>query len=401
MEGHFGFTLPGKRLHLGVCGSISAYKALELLRLLMKAQVGTSVTLTPGARRFVTDLSFQSLGASKVYGEMFANEEPFAHLEPGQIAHAMLVAPASADAMARLALGRAQDMLSCQALAFGGPLLIAPAMNPRMWANPATQENLAVLKRRGAIIIGPAGGVVACGDEGQGKLAPVENIFLAALKALSPQDMAGQTVLVTLGPTREHFDDVRFWSNGSTGTMGAALAVAAWLRGASVHAVCGPVGLNLPEDEHFCRHNVQSAAHMFTVAEELWPRCTAGIFAAAVADYRPENARAGKFKKNEAPQGFSLPFSSNPDILRTLAVEQRGGQKVMGFAAEAQDLPALARGKLERKKADMLVGNLIGESFGKADNRVFVTDRQGREEFWEAMPKAQVAWKLLDWFKTL
>lgn len=233
MDAHLrfhGFT--GKRLHLGVCGSVAAFRAAELVHKWQDAGAGVSATLTRAARQFITPLTFEALGASPVYGDMFGGQTPFEHLEPGQTAHALVLAPASADMLARLAAGRAEDMLSCQALAFDGPIVAAPAMNPRMWQNPATQANVALLRERGVTFVGPESGVVACKDEGPGRFADLRAVYLAGLKALTPQDMEGVTVLVTLGPTREDWDDVRFWTNASTGTMGAALAVAAWLRGA-------------------------------------------------------------------------------------------------------------------------------------------------------------------------
>ena len=220
-----------KRLHLGVCGSVACYKAADLLRAWTGMGMHVSATLTPGARRFVTPLLFESLGATPVYEDMFSpGQDVFAHLEPGQHAHALVVAPASADALFRLAHGAAGDMLAAQILAFDGPVVIAPAMNPRMWSNPATQANIDILRQRGARIVTPACGGTACGELGEGRLAPLHDIFLASLHALSPQDMAGKRVMVTLGPTREAWDGVRFWSNPSTGLMGAALGVAAWLR---------------------------------------------------------------------------------------------------------------------------------------------------------------------------
>ncbi|WP_300774772.1 flavoprotein, partial [uncultured Desulfovibrio sp.] len=223
----------GRRLHLGICGSIACYKMADALRALLKMGLHVSATLTDGARQFVTPGLFEALGAMPVFTNHAPRqdcfgEEAFAHLEPGQRAEAMLIAPASADALARLAGGRACDMLSAQALAFDGPLLIAPAMNPRMWANAATQENVATLRRRGARILAPGNGSTACGDQGQGRLVSSDELLLACLQALAPQDMAGLRVMITLGPTREPWDGVRFWSNPSSGRMGAALATAAW-----------------------------------------------------------------------------------------------------------------------------------------------------------------------------
>ncbi|MGE9984296.1 bifunctional phosphopantothenoylcysteine decarboxylase/phosphopantothenate--cysteine ligase CoaBC [Desulfovibrio sp. SGI.169] len=396
-----------KRLHLGVCGSVACYRAADLLRAWLKMDIHVSVTLTDGARRFVTPLLFESLGALPVYGGMFdQGQDIFAHLEPGQRAQAMIVAPASADALARLAHGAASDMLAAQALAFDGPLVLAPAMNPRMWKHPATQANVALLKRRGARFAGPDCGGTACGDEGRGRLAALPEIFLAALRALAPQDMAGLKVMVTLGPTREAWDGVRFWSNPSSGLMGAALAVCAWLRGAEVAAVCGPgVTAFLPRGVR--RFDVTGAREMRDAAQSLWPDMDMGMFTAAVADFSPdppEGGRGLKFKKSEAPEGFSLHFSPNPDILQSLADASRPGQKVLAFAAETTpDMDALlplARAKLRRKKANLLAANRVnapGGGFGASTNSMAVVDARGREEIWPSQGKADVAWELCSW----
>ena len=396
----------GRRLHLGVCGSIACYKALDLLRALHALDIHVSVPLTDGARRFVTPLLFEALGAMPVYGRMFEGDEVFDHLEPGQRAQAMLVAPASADALSRLAAGAASDMLSAQALAFDGPLVVAPAMNPRMWRHPATQDNVATLRRRGAEIVVPGCGGTACGDTGQGRLAPVEDLFLAALRALSPQDMAGQRVMLTMGPTRETWDGVRYWTNPSSGTMGAALATAAWLRGAGVTAVCGPGCPDLPAGVE--RIGVGSAREMFEAASDCWPRMDMGLFCAAVADFSPEPLGPQKFKKEGRQDGFSIRFTANPDILRTLSQQRREGQKVLGFAAETtpdmESLLELARGKRARKDADLLAGNRVnsGDSgFGAATNSMAVVDRTGHEEIWPNQSKADVAWDLCSWLLRL
>lgn len=392
----------GKRVHLGVCGSVAAFRAPDLLRWWLKSGLSASVTLTPAARRFVGALTFEALGALPVYTDMFQSDGPFGHLEPGQTAQAMIIAPTSATTLARLAQGLGDELLACQALAFDGPLVIAPAMNPRMWCNAATQENVEKLRQRGATLVLPDTGGTACGDEGQGRLADLRQIWMASLKALTPQDMAGMKVLLTLGPTREQWDAVRFWSNPSTGSMGAALAVAAWLRGAEVHAVCGPVhGIWMPGD--IARHDVRSAAEMFTAAQDLWPGMDAGLFTAAVADFSPEPHGKEKFKKAGAEAGFSVHFTPNADILKTLAAHRRpdNPQKVLGFAAETvADLPEAVRVKLRGKGADIVAGNRIGQSgagFGSATNVMAVADAHGREEQWPSLSKADVAWRLCSW----
>lgn len=394
-----GWAAP--RLHLGVTGSIAAYRAPDLVRQWQDAGLAVSVTLTPAAQRFIMPLTFSALGAAPVYTSLFGDVEapsPFAHLEPGQVAQAFVVAPASASTLSRLAQGQADDLLACQALAFRGKLVLAPAMNPAMWSHPATQTNMATLRARGCTVVEPGFGRTACGEEGQGRLADLKDIYLAGLRALAPQDMAGMRVLLTLGPTREHWDGLRFWTNPSTGTMGAAVAVAAWLRGAQVEAVCGPGVPWLPAG--ICRHSVTSASQMFESAEALWSQCDAGIFTAAVADFSPEPPAGGsehKFKKSDAPDGFNVRFTPNIDILKTLAASRRPNQKVVGFAAESKDLESAVRGKLVSKKADLVVGNLVRDGFGTADNSVFVVDTSGREEHWVNLSKPDVAWRLLSW----
>lgn len=396
-------TLQGKRLHLGVCGSVAAYKAVELLRLLQKAGMDLGVTLTGAACRFIQPLSFSSLGADPVYTDMFRQgDDPFAHLEPGRTAEAFIVAPATAATIARLAQGLADDMLSAQALAFAGPLILAPAMNPRMWDHPATRANIALLRNRGALVVEPGVGLAACGDSGQGRLAELSDIVFAVARALLPQDYADKTVLLTLGPTREAWDDVRVWTNRSTGRMGAALALAAWLRGARVLAVAGPGVPALPSAVE--RHDVQSARQMLAAAEGLWPQADYGLFCAAVADFSPEPFGGGKFKKSGAEDGFSMHFTANPDILATLSARAAPHQRLLGFAAETENLEDRTRSKLMRKKAHMLAGNRVGvdgSGFASADNIMFVCDRAGREEHWPSMSKDEVAWRLLDWLSTL
>lgn len=403
---HLAFRWERKRLHLGVSGSIAAYKAPDLVRAWQDAGLSVSVTLTEGARRFISPLVFASLGAAPVYTALFddpAAPSPFAHLEPGQTADAFVVAPASAATLARLASGAADEILCCQALAFSGRekgrMVLAPAMNPAMWANPATQANAARLRDRGCALVEPGTGRTACGEEGQGRLADMREIYLAGMRALAPQDLAGRRVLVTLGPTREAWDGLRFWSNPSTGVMGASVAVAAWLRGAEVDAVCGPGTPWLPRA--IARHAVTSAREMLEAASAVWSRADMGVFTAAVADFAPESGGRGKFKKSDAPDGFAVRFTPNPDILKTLAANRRPDQRVAGFAAESSDLERAVRGKLVSKKADLVVGNLLQDGFGTARDRVFVADSRGREEQWPSLSKPEVAWRLLTWLASL
>jgi phosphopantothenoylcysteine decarboxylase/phosphopantothenate--cysteine ligase len=374
------------------------------MRALQKIGVRVSVTLTEAGARFITPLTFASLGAETVYTRMFApgDGSHFDHLLPGQWADAFMIAPATATTLARLASGMADDMLAAQALAFSGPLVVAPAMNPRMWSNVATQDNLRLLRQRGARVVPPQSGAVACGDSGQGKLAEIPELVAAAAQALLPQDMAGKSVLVTLGPTREQWDAVRVWTNPSTGLMGACLVCAAWLRGAVVHALAGPGAPLLPAGVQ--RHDVLSARQMYEKALEIWPQADFGVFASAVADFYPEPFGDEKFKKENADSGLCIRFLPNPDILATLAAAARPDQRILAFAAETDALPERSREKLRRKKAHLLAGNLLTEpdsGFAVASNRMFVCDHAGREEDWPVLSKADVAWRLLDWLLTL
>jgi phosphopantothenoylcysteine decarboxylase/phosphopantothenate--cysteine ligase len=394
----------GRQVHLGVTGSIAAYKAIDLLRLLVESQAGVSVTLTASAQRFVGAESFRALGAGAVYTAMFHDvlpQDPFGHLTPARSAEAMCIAPATANMLAKLAHGIADDMLSAQALAFGGPLILAPAMNPAMWAAPATRANWALLLERGAVGVGPSAGLVACGDTGQGRLAPVELIFAVVLRALSPKDLAGRNVLVTLGPTREPWDAVRFLSNASSGLMGGALAMAAWLRGAKVHVVAGPTTFDFPPDMEVTR--VTTAREMFDAATGLWPSMDMGCCTAAVCDFRPVPPQSGsgrKLKKRDLPDGLpSIRLEANPDILRTLGQSKRKDQTLIGFAAETHDLLEQARLKLAEKRLDILVANRLGvpgSGFESDTNTVTVLDGKGRMEQWPELPKTEVAWRVWD-----
>ena len=392
------------RLHLGITGSVSAYKAVDLMRFLQRQGVQVSVTLTSTACRFVTPLLFEALSASPVYSTMFAegtsDTSPFAHLEPAGFADAFAVVPATATFMSRLAHGMADEILSAQALAFPGKLLLAPAMNPHMWTNEATQQNVQTLRQRGHTVVSPASGAVACGDTGAGKLPPVDELALYCLRALlaakGKNDLKDTTVLVTLGPTREPFDLIRFWSNSSTGLMGTSLALAAWLRGANVRAVHGPLSTPLPSV--VTSYPCQTAKDMLDACTGLMPSVDVGIFSAAVSDFAPAFHGKTKFKKAGKEQGFTLAFTSTPDVLATLAKTKMPSQRFVGFAAEAENLVDNAKAKLLRKNLDMIVANRIGipgEGFGATTNAVHIlTDTDC-----EALPlcsKFETAWNILD-----
>ncbi len=389
-------------IHMGVSGSIAAYRALDLLRSWKSVGLNVEVTLTPSACKFVTPLSFSALGASSVNTDMFNNKEssPFVHLEPCKTAQSFIVAPASASTITRIAYGMADDLLACQALAYPGKLIIAPAMNPYMWNSIATQKNIAILRERGCIIIEPSYGCTACEDEGMGRLADIQEIYIVGLQSVTPQDYLGKRVLVTLGPTYEYWDNVRFFGSPSTGIMGSALAVTAWLRGAEVHAICGPRTPWLPSN--IKQYSITSAQEMFEISKDLWPSMDIGLFTAAVSDFSPERCSVKKFKKGTMKKdNLSLSFNKNVDILKVLSSSKQSSQRIMGFAAEAEDLQKLTKEKLYEKKLDMIVGNSIDESFGSTSSSVFVYDRHGREEFWSSIPKTDIAWKVLSWLQML
>lgn len=399
-QAHCAFSgYQGRRVHLGVTGSVAAFKALSLLRGILSSGAGVGATLTQAACRFVTPLSFEALGADPVYTDMFAPEAAnFAHLAPAQSADLLAIVPATANTIARLANGLADDLLSCQALAFDGPILVAPAMNPRLWNAPATKANWQTLLSRGVIGIAPDCGEMACGESGQGRLAEDIRIQTALLKALTPQDMPGRKVLVSLGPTREFFDAARFWSNPSTGLMGACLAMAAWLRGAFVTVVSGPVSWWFPADVHVIP--VTSAAQMFDACCDVWPQADIGVMTAAVADFAPAlHPGGGKYKKDQAGDQSPFVFSPTRDILATMGQAKRSDQTLVGFCAETDDLLANAQGKLTRKRCDVMVANPIGRldaGFASEKNEALVLAADGRQETWQAMPKTEMAWKIWD-----
>ncbi|MBU1228392.1 MAG: bifunctional phosphopantothenoylcysteine decarboxylase/phosphopantothenate--cysteine ligase CoaBC [Proteobacteria bacterium] len=400
----------GKRIHLGVTGSVAAYKSLELLRLLRLCQVSVSATLTGSAQRFVGAESFRALGAEPVATDMFgpgAGPDPFVHLTPGQTCGGFVIAPATASILAKLAHGMADDLLSTQALAFSGPLLLAPAMNPAMWRAQATQANWQTLLGRGAVGIGPVHGDVACGDTGQGKLAPVEHILAHVLRALSPRDLEGKSVLLTLGPTRERWDAVRYLSNPSSGLMGACLALSAWMRGARVRVVAGPTQMDFPPGIEVTK--VATANQMLDACQAFWPDTDIGCCTAAVCDFRPvlpDSVDPGrKLKKRDLATGdLLLRLAVNTDILRSLGEQKRPEQTLIGFAAETDDLVAQARLKLAEKNLDIIVANRVGvpgSGFDSATNTVTVLDRTGRVEQWPELPKTEVAWRVWDLLRHL
>ncbi|MCF6289414.1 MAG: bifunctional phosphopantothenoylcysteine decarboxylase/phosphopantothenate--cysteine ligase CoaBC [Desulfobacterales bacterium] len=391
--------LSGKRILLGVTGSIAAYKTVDWLRELRRAGAEVTVVMTGSATRFVAPLTFAALSGNPVHTDMFARRaaETIPHISLARDHDLILIAPATARTVARLAHGLAEDLLATVALAARVPLLVCPAMNCRMYTHPATQANLERLRGYGYTVLDPGAGAMACGDEGPGRLPEWDLVQEAIRAAFSPQDLAGHTVLVTAGPTREHLDPVRFLSNRSTGKMGYALARTARYRGAGVILVSGPTGLPPPPGIEMIR--VDTALEMRDAVLAAVDRAAVVVKSAAVSDFRPAHMAAHKIKKDDA--GNTLELVRNPDILAELG-ERRGDKKMpllVGFAAESRDLLAEGRRKLKAKKLDLIVVNDITDpdaGFGTETNRVLLIDRTGGEEESPLLSKGEIASRIWD-----
>jgi len=368
---------------LGVCGGIAAYKAADLARRLTQEGAEVTVVMTANALRFVTPLTFRSLTGRPVATEFFADPAtPVPHISLATWAELVVVAPATADCLARASQGRADDLLAAILLDTAAPVLWAPAMNTRMWEHPLTQANVKKLAELGHTFVGPCAGVLACGEEGQGKLAPVDEMVAAVRARLVPAGpLAGKRVLVTAGPTREPWDAIRFFSNRSSGRMGYALAAAAQRRGAEVTLVSGPVALTPPVGVRTL--NVTTAREMHAQAMALFPETDIVIAAAAVADFRPAQPASQKIKKQAMPT--TLELAPNPDILAEMG-RAKSRQVLLGFAAESvSDLESAAREKLKSKNLDLIVVNAAGgaqDAFGAENSSALILDaRGGRQEF--------------------
>jgi phosphopantothenoylcysteine decarboxylase/phosphopantothenate--cysteine ligase len=405
------------RVLLGVSGGIAAYKAAELVRRLRGRGCEVRCALTASARSFVAPLTLEVLTARPVLGEEYLEatgrfeerniEE--GHIEAAAWADVLCVAPATAHVLARLALGLADDFLTTAALAFEGPLVLAPAMHTAMWAKPAVREHAETLARRGARFVGPVEGPLASGEVGMGRMADPEAIADAILAAAAVPDtgagdppargpLAGRAVLITAGPTHEPLDPVRFLGNRSSGKMGFALAAEAALRGARVTLVAGPVALPTPPGVE--RIDVETAAEMARAVVAAAPRADLVVMAAAVADFRPRAAASEKIKRDRGVPALEL--EATPDILSGLRALAPAAVTV-GFAAETGDLEANARAKLERKGVDFLVANDVSRrdiAFGADANEVTVFRRGGKPVFFGRQPKAELAGRLLDLFAT-
>ncbi len=367
--------LKGKRVVLGVTGGIAAYKAAELIRLLVKQGAEVQVAMTEGAGHFITATTFQALSGRPVFADQWDRRMPnaMAHIDLSRQADLIVVAPASADFLARVAHGLADDLLATMVLARDCPLLVAPAMNRQMWENPATRRNVAQLQADGVGILGPASGEQACGEVGAGRMLEPEEILEAVLAFFTPKLLAGKKVLLTAGPTFEAIDPVRGITNLSSGRMGYALARAAQQAGAAVTLVSGPVALATPAGVE--RIDVRSALDMQAAVMARAAASDIFIAVAAVADYRVANAAGHKLKKDQGGMP-ALELIENPDILAGVAA-LKNGPFCVGFAAESHNLEAYAQAKRQKKKVPLIVGNLIQDGFGGDDNRLVLVDDHG------------------------
>ena len=391
--------LAGKHIVLGVTGGIAAYKAAELVRLLVREGAAVQVVMTEAATRFVTPVTFQALSGRPVFTDQWdprvANN--MAHIDLSREADALLVAPASADFLAKLANGLADDLLTTLVLARDCRLLVAPAMNRQMWENPATCRNLATLRSDGVDILGPASGDQACGETGLGRMLEAEEILLEMVAHFQPRLLADKRVLLTAGPTFEAIDPVRGITNLSSGKMGYAIARAAREAGAQVTLVSGPVSLPCPRGVR--RIDVSSALQMHAAVHSKVAENDVFIAVAAVADYRPAMPVAQKIKKGAQAAPPPIELVQNPDILAEVAALP-APPLCVGFAAESEKLDEYAENKRRSKKIPLIVGNLINDGFGGDDNTLILFDDDGQHPLAPA-PKLQLARQLVARIATL
>ena len=386
------------RVLLAVCGGIAAYKACEVLRALQKAGCEVRVTMTEDATRFVGPVTFEALSGAPVATSLYGYPgSAIPHIELAEWADAAVAVPATANALAKMACGIADDCLTTTLLACSCPVLVAPGMNVHMWRNAATQSNVATLRERGVRFVGPDSGRLACGEVGEGKLAGVDEVVEAALALLAPRDLAGLHVLVNAGPTHEAIDPVRYIANRSTGKMGYAIAAAAARRGAEVTLVSGPTSLAAPAGVR--RVDVESAAQMHDAMLAAFDTVDVAICSAAVADYTPVAPADHKLKKSREHLD-AIQLTETADILADLCAA-KGARVVVGFAAETNDLLAHAQEKLDHKGADLIVANDVSRpesTFGADTNRVALVTANGVEQL-DTMPLANVADAILDWVR--
>lgn len=386
----------GRRILLGVSGGIAAYKAGWLARLLAHAGAEVDVVMTRAATEFVGPVTFEGLTGRAVHTDIFARGHALDHIRLARAAHGVVVAPATADFMARAAQGRGDDLLAACLLAAEAPVLFVPAMNDRMWAHPQTRANAVHLREIGYRILEPEEGMLAAGEgSGPGRMPEPETIFAHVGRLLESQDLAGRRVVVTAGPTREAMDPVRFISNRSSGKMGVAIAAAAWRRGASVTLVAGAMEVAPPPGVTLVR--VESTEDMANAVAHELPNADALIMAAAPADFRPARVAEQKIKKAAAPESVEL--SPTRDILASTIDCRRADAVAVGFALETENLLNNARRKLDSKELDLIVANdanEVGSAFGADSNHVTLIGREGPVEELSLRPKGEVADAILD-----
>ena len=394
--------LSSKNILVGISGGIAAYKSAELIRIFKKSNANVRVCMTDGAREFITPLTLQALSGNPVHSALLDPEAEagMGHIELARWADLVVIAPATADLMARMRSGMADDLLTTLVLATSAPIHIAPAMNQQMWAHPATQENVATLSQRHTVH-GPAAGEQACGDVGYGRMLEPQEIVDEVLRSINDtstetnveQKLTGKKILITAGPTREPLDPVRYLTNRSSGKMGYAIAEAASAMGAEVLLVSGPTQLSV--SDHVKRIAIETAEEMLNSVTNEVKDCDIFIAAAAVADYRVKEMATKKIKKQNS--GLQLELEQNPDILATTSLANPDLFTV-GFAAETNDVIKYAKGKLERKKLNMIVANQVGvdKGFDKDSNQVDILTNRGEQIALPEMNKKQLAFDILD-----
>ena len=391
--------LAGAHVVVGVGGGIAAYKAAEIVRLLTKADATVQVVMTENATRFVGPLTFQALTGRRVFTDLFdlGQESEIGHIQVADAADLVLIAPATANVIARMAAGMADDVLASVVLATRAPVLLAPSMNVNMWNHPLTQRNLAALVGVGVRVVEPGEGFLACKWIGKGRLAEPAEIVEAAAHVLAPQDLAGRRVVVTAGPTHEPIDPVRYLGNRSSGKMGFALAAAAARRGAQVTLIAGPTALPAPAGVEVVP--VEDARAMGAALERVEGGADVIVMAAAVADFRAAAPAEHKVKRSELRGPLAITLEANPDLLAGLGARRRGARPLLvGFAAETRDVESYARGKLKAKGCDLVVANDVtepGAGFAVDTNRVILVE-EARTTPVPAGPKAVVAHRILD-----
>jgi phosphopantothenoylcysteine decarboxylase/phosphopantothenate--cysteine ligase len=388
--------IAGKTIVVGVSGGIAAYKSAELVRLLVNAGANVRVMMTPNARQFITPLTMQALSRNPVSTDVFSlsEESQIGHIQLADSADAIVIAPATADVIAKSVAGIADDIVTTVLLATKAPVAFAPSMNVHMYEHPAVVENLKRLSARGVVIIEPGEGALACGYEGKGRLAEPAAIVAELERMLSAGDLAREKILITAGPTQEPIDPVRMVTNRSSGKMGFAIARAAWRRGAQVRMIAGPSAIETPRNVE--RIDTSSAVEMLDATAHNFAWSTALVMAAAIADFRPANPAARKLKKNSA--GLTIAMTPIADELPRLTA-RKGSRIVVGFAAETDDLIANARDKLRRKRLDLIVANDVtqeGAGFGVDTNIVTLIGADGECVEHPKLSKDEVADLILD-----